>query len=118
MPISGGAVMSTGARRKRPHKHICGTPGEYCIGSYTGTSSGLGKNRKMHGSPQQAFTCYAHYLIENLKYTQIGPREFAAPNNGPVLVLTKKSKFGARCRGGKGERFMPEVTPGGHVVSC
>ena len=52
--------------------------------------------------------------IEGCK--QIGPREFARPNDGPIVLLTKKIRFGARLRGGKGDRFMSEKTPGGHII--
>jgi hypothetical protein len=108
-------VLSSGIRRKRPHKYICGVPDSYCIGSATNASNGLRKSHKMHGSPQQAFKCYARYLLGQ-GYTQVGPREFAAPNGGEIMVLTKKCRFGARCRGGKAERFMPTKMLGGHIV--
>jgi hypothetical protein len=121
MAMSGGTVMGSGAKRKRPHKHLCGTPKEYCTGSYTSASNGLSKGGgcKAHGTPQDAFKCYAKHLISQ-GYTQIGSREFAAPNNGPIVFLTKKSRFGARCRGGKAERFMPEgyQGTGGTIISC
>ena len=109
-------AMGSGARRKRPHKWLCGVPHEHCEGSFTSASNGLRKSHKMHGSPEQAFKCYAKWLLKQ-GYTQIGPREFAAPNGGPIMVLTKKSKFGQRCRGGKEERFMPSNMVGGCVIS-
>lgn len=108
-------TLSSGVRRKRPHKWICGVPDSYCIGSPTNASSGLRKSHKMHGSPQEAFKCYARYLLGQ-GYTQVGPREFAAPNGGEIMVLTKKSRFGSMLRGGKAERYMPKKQNGGHIV--
>lgn len=111
------SVFQGGIKKKRPHRYVCGVPKEYCVGSMTGASGGLHKGCKMHGTPQEAFKCHAKYLVSQ-GYVQVGSREFAAPNNGPIRVLTKKSRFGSRCRGGKGERFMPEKQVGGHVISC
>jgi hypothetical protein len=116
--MAGTAVaMGSGAKRKRPHKHACGVPDQYCQGSYTGASSGLKKSKKLHGSPLEAFNCYANYLIKVEGCKQIGPREFARPNGGPIVVLTKKQRFGSRLRGGKADRQMPGGrTPGGHII--
>jgi hypothetical protein len=117
MPAPTGAMMSGGVRKKRSHKYMCGVPVDKCSGSFTSASNGLKKSSKMHSSPQEAHKCYGRYLLGQ-GYTKIGPREYAAPNNGPIVFLTKKSRFGARCRGGKGERFMPSNMVGGHIISC
>jgi hypothetical protein len=117
MPTSTGAMLSGGVRRKRHHKYVCGVPANNCTGAFTSASNGLKKSCKMHSSPQEAHKCYARYLLRQ-GYTQIGSREFAAPNGGPIIFLTKKSRFGARCRGGKAERFMPSNMVGGHIISC
>lgn len=108
-------VFGGGIKAKRPHKHVCGVPDKECSGSNGSTSNGL-KNVKLHNSPQDAWKCYARWLLRQ-GYIQVGSREFAAPNNGPITFLTKKSRFGKRVRGGKAERFMPEYTTGGHIVS-
>lgn len=109
-------VAVAGARKKRKPLYICGLSDNECTGNGKAVSNGLKKFHKVHGSSEQAFKCYAAYLIRN-GYEQIGPREFAAPNNGPVMVLTKKSKFGSRLRGGKGDRYMPEHNVGG-LIAC
>ena len=108
-PVSGGA------KRKRQNKFACGTPAEYCCGSIGQVAGSLSKNPRTHGSPEQSFNCYRNYLLKT-GYVQIGPREFTKGPNDPVVFLTKKSKFGARLRGGKGERFMPEKMMGGHII--
>lgn len=56
--------------------------------------------------------------LQRQGYERVGPREFAAPDGGPVRVLTKKCRFGARLRPGKEHaRFMPSVKEGGVVIS-
>lgn len=107
-------LSSGGARKKRGNKFACGVPTLECIGSPSQVSNGLSKSPKTHGSPEQAFSCYVSYLLRS-GYKQVGPREFCK-DGGPVVVLTKKSRFGARLRGGKGERFMPDQMLGGHIV--
>lgn len=53
------------------------------------------------------------YLIRKKGYVELGPREFLSPDGGPVLVLTKKCRYGGLFVTGKGgdsgKRFMPEV---------
>jgi hypothetical protein len=118
MAMTSGAMMSGGVRRKRPHKVICGVPDANCSGSSTAASNGIrhGGQRKMHGSHEEAFKCYAKYLLSQ-GYKQIGSREFAPPDGGPIMLLTKKSKFGSTCRGGKGDRQMPVMMVGGTITS-
>lgn len=115
MAASTGAALSCGTKSKRPHKYSCGVLSEFCTGGLTQVSSGLKKSGKTHSSPQEAFKCYARWLIRQ-GYKQVGPREFCN-GDGPILVLTKKSRFGSRLRGGKGDRQIPSVTPGGHIIS-
>jgi hypothetical protein len=115
-------MVSGGAQKKRKPKYLCGTPDTYCIGSLSSVSNGLRKSRKAHGQPEEAFACYAQYLIKQ-GYTQCGPREFYLVDKrsgeaGPIVVLTKKSRFGARLRGGKGNRYTPEgEATGGTIIS-
>lgn len=104
-------------KRKRPKKFLCGVPYDHCVGGTQRTSHGLKGGYKSHNTTFEAAKCYADYLVNVLKYTQIGPREFAAPDDGPIHVLTKKSRFGARLRGGKEERMMPAQFCGGTIVS-
>lgn len=83
------------------YKVICGTPGKDCSGSPTGTSARMEEKggRKMHVSHLEAFQCHARYLV-SIGYKQVGSREFLR-GDGPILVLTKKSRFGGRMRAGK-----------------
>jgi hypothetical protein len=99
MAASTGAVLSGGIKRKRPHKYLCGVPNQFCVGSNSAVPNAFKHNCKLHGSPQEAAKCYARYLVKQ-GYTQVGSREFAAPNGGPIHVLTKKCRFGSRFRGG------------------
>ena len=97
-------------------RYLCGTPTDHCSGSMTKCSNHM-KATKTHVSSVEAFKCHAKYLINVEGYQQIGSREFAAPNNGPIRVLTKKSRFGAMLRGGKEGRSMPKAFVGGTLVS-
>lgn len=97
-------------------RYLCGVPKDECEGASVMANNGVGKALKAHGSPEQAFKCYKHYLLRK-GYTMIGSREFSPPgDNGPVIVLNKKSHFGGRLRPGKsgeasksgsGNRFIP-----------
>jgi hypothetical protein len=54
-----------------------------------------------HSNAQDAFECYRQYLIDQ-GFIPIGPRELIDPADGYVRVLTKKIRFGASVRRGKG----------------
>ena len=69
--------------------------------------------RKLHETPQGAYQCYARYLLAH-GYKQIGRREFEPVEGGPILVLTKKSKFGGMMRRGKSDKAKNRVVAGGH----
>ena len=86
---------------------ICGVPAHHCTGGTLQTDQQLGTT-KVHSSHEEAFRCYSRYLTRVKGYKRIGPREFAPPDGGPVLVLTKKSRFGAHLRKGKEGRLMPK----------
>ena len=96
--------------------YTCGVPKEHCNGAHIAMNARMGgpSGMKAHGSPEEAFRCKARYLKKVLGYKQIGGREFAPPDGGPVMVLTKKSRFGGVIRAGKGgdtgkpTRYMPE----------
>lgn len=114
------SLTSGGERKKRAHKCLCGVPQEKCTGSIVQTTRGLKSAIKMHGTPPEAFKCYSNYLI-GLGYKQMGPREFYLPGatpelDGPVVVLTKKIRFGCTMRGGKGSRQMSRRDALGGVV--
>lgn len=106
--------MSGGARRKRHKKYLCGVPQAQCCGSQS-TTAGCLKGTKSHSSTIEAFKCYANYLIRD-GYKQVGPREFCK-DDGPIIVLTKKIRFGAVLRGGKGERHMAKDFHGGTIIA-
>jgi hypothetical protein len=94
-------------------KILCGTPNRDCTGGRYVTDQLLPS--KAHGNRDEAFRCKVRYL-KLQGYEQIGPREFRPPNGGPIEVLTKRSRFGARLRQGKtseggtisSARFQPE----------
>ena len=102
---------------------LCGVPREHCTGYKVPVSSGLGKDTWAHGDRASAFRCKRNYLVKVLGYTQVGNREFSPPDGGPILVLTKKIRFGGRLRKGKrgtghsGTRDMPAKRTGGLVYS-
>lgn len=101
-------------------KILCGTPTKHCSGSLTPTSAWLGGAQRAHNSSEDAFRCYARYLVGVLGGEQVGGREFRLPEGNElgvsgVLVLTKKSRFGGELRPGKsgektqGKRFEPKA---------
>ncbi len=104
-------------------KYVCGVNPSECSGAVLQTSAGLrGKIVKAHGSPLEAFRCKRRDLLRQ-GYKEVGMREFSPPDGGPILVLTKKSRFGAALRGGKRggglasetSRVMPLKRTGGGV---
>jgi hypothetical protein len=109
------AVQATG---KGTTKHLCGVPAQYCCGSTSITSKSIQGNPKLHNSSQEAMRCHGRYLINVLGYQKMGAREFSPPDGGPIRVLTKSSRFGARMRPGKGGRNMPTKQRAGVVISC
>ena len=79
-------------------RHICGTPLDGCTGTLsTVDKEGIGT----HSTAEEAFECHRQYLLAQ-GFTPIGPRELIDPTDGRVRVLTKKIRFGARVRRGKG----------------
>lgn len=79
-------------------RYLCGVPKEECCGALTALPHN--SSMKTHGSSVQAFKCHAKWLLRQ-GYTQVGNREFAPPDGGPIRVLTKKSRFGGMLRPGK-----------------
>ena len=81
-------------------RYACGVPTSICQGAMTIVPRSL-KGMKTHGSRMEAFRCRVAWLLAQ-GYTRIGGREFRPPGGiGPVMVLTKKSRFGGELRGGK-----------------
>ena len=103
---------------------MCQTPQALCCGAKTGTSQSLNRkdSMKAHSSPEEAFKCYSNYL-QSIGYERVGSREFRPPDGGPIEILTKKCRYGARLRRGKSELkgttssgvFMPAVRHGGII---
>ena|SRR3990167_5866204 len=103
----------------------CGVPIDECNGSTVTVNAAWNpdgkknhKSGKLHASREQAFKCYCQHL-KRQGYERVGGREFAAPD-GPVLVIDKKSRFGAEFRKGKSgdkssSRFNPMRGRGGIV---
>ncbi|HEY7115777.1 MAG TPA: hypothetical protein VH475_04270 [Tepidisphaeraceae bacterium] len=86
-------------------KHLCGTPAEGCTGTLcTVDKEGI----RTHATALEAFECHRQYLISR-GFVPVGTRELVDPADGCVRVLTKKIRFGASVRRGKG-------TDGGSAV--
>lgn len=83
---------------------LCGVPDQFCSGGVKAIENIVAK--RGHSSSEEAFRCKKNYLVQQLGYTQIGAREFRPPDGGPVLVLTKKSRYGGVVRRGKEDRLM------------
>lgn len=96
--------------------YLCGTPSEYCVGKLALLSNGLkNKGLRSHQTSVEAFNCFKKSLLAR-GYVQIDSRAFQPPEGGPIHVLTKQSRFGARMRPGKeGTRNNPAGRRGGGV---
>lgn len=77
-------------------RYLCGVK-EGCSAPKLETP--LAQPMRLHSSPEEAFECKVAELI-NQGYTRIGGREFSK-NGGPILVITKRSRFGGMMRMGK-----------------
>ena len=93
--------------------YVCGVPRDICTGGTIARASARitkdGPN-KAHGSPLEAFRCKKRHLLLQ-GYEAVGQREFRKPGGG-IVVLTKKSRFGARLRSGKEGRAMDGANRG------
>lgn len=97
-------------------QYACGVPAERCCGSICKSNKWVASQiKKAHGSSQAAFDCMKNYLIKQ-GYTKIGSREFSPPDGGPVRVLTKKRRYGARMRQGKESGRVRPVSRWGGVI--
>ncbi|MHA2264541.1 MAG: hypothetical protein ACXAEN_19270 [Candidatus Thorarchaeota archaeon] len=89
------------------YKYLCGVPHVHCQGGHLNTDQSF-DTKKAHGSREQAWKCYAHYLVSVLGYTQEEGNTFSKPDH-PRFMLGKKSKFGGKLRFGKEHtRWMPK----------
>lgn len=98
----------------------CPTPVQYCTGGKAPVNAFLrGAPPRIHQTHSQAYNCYRRYLVDILGYEDRGNREFSPPGGGPVIFLTKKSRFGTAMRYGKlQERWMPrEKGRSGMIIS-
>lgn len=86
---------------------LCGVPKEHCTGGHLQTDQTFNTG-KAHSGHSEAFACMARYLVFVLGYKRVGGREFAPSDGGPILVLTKKMRYGGLLVSGKEGRFMPE----------
>ena len=93
-PIRPVVVVFT--RRTIVRRVLCGVPASYCKGAQLLVDK---RYMPVHATHSEAFECYAAWLISQ-GYRRIGSREFRL-GDGPVLVLTKKIRFGAPLRLGK-----------------
>jgi hypothetical protein len=87
--------------------YLCNTPVNDCTGSLNKN----GGNHKIHTSRTEARQCYVRWLTKKQGYTRLKGTQFAPPDGGPVLLVTKQSKYGLRMKGegqkGKG-RFVKD----------
>lgn len=106
------------------YRVFCGVAKAECSGSLLPMSASF-KDMKAHNSVGEAFDCMKASLMSK-GYTQLDSRAFVPPDGGPVRVLTKRSRYGARLRPGKrGEgggsgvitRHMPMIRHGGVIIS-
>lgn len=113
-------MANTNSNKNVPPKQgkyvfACGTPKEHCQGNNRAMNNGI-RTINVHGTTEDAFNCHKRYLLKT-GYTQVDSRGFASPDNGPILVLTKKSRYGAKLRNGKqATRNMPLNARGGIII--
>lgn len=99
---------------RKPPCFLCGVPKDKCAGTLSTVNAALGGNKKAHTSSEDAFACHRRFLVGE-GYKQVGTRAFDPQNGGPVLIISKKSRFGARLRNGKeGTRNMSGVRAKGN----
>lgn len=77
-------------------RSLCGVPSRECGGAELLLNK---RYMKVHATPPEAFKCHVKWLISQ-GYKQVGTREFCK-DNGSVLILTKKCRFGGTLRLGK-----------------
>ena len=96
----------------------CGVPTDHCRGSLISLQK---SSCKAHATSQEAFECYAAWLLAR-GYRRLNRREFVLAD-GPILVLRKMSHFGRPLRMGKtgegmakAKRFTARGKPGHRAI--
>lgn len=97
-------------------RYLCGVPESDCRGSIVMMHKMWTGSHKVHTRRQDAFACHVAYLI-SLGYERVGSRELAPPDNGPVRVLTKPSRFGSELRWGKERSRWETKDPARDIAS-
>ena len=92
--------------RQSRQRFLCGVS-EGCNGSLIHTNKNIARSIKTHSTSFEAFKCKVKYLIRQ-GYMQIGSKEFVK-ENGPVLVLTKPSRFGQGFVPSKGDKGSKRI---------
>lgn len=78
---------------------VCGV-GDGCTGNKVSVNAFVRSQiTRAHADHGEAFDCKAASLVRQ-GYKRLGPREFQK-DDGPILILTKRTRFGVRLRGGK-----------------
>jgi hypothetical protein len=90
-------------------RFLCGVPERECQGSHTQLPVKWPGSRKSHASRKEAKKCYTRYM-QGQGYEKV--HGGLQKDDGPVIVLSKESKFGGRLRLGKEKRFMPDKGSG------
>ena len=96
------------------NRYFCGVPSKECSGGFAHVSKGLSARvHFVHSTSEESFRCHVKWLRKR-GFVRVGNREFRDPEGG-IQVLTKKIRFGAILRKGKGgekstagNRYMPE----------
>lgn len=88
----------------------CGVPDKECGGAHMKMQAKLSPLR-LHGTREQAFKCYTNWL-KRRGYVMVddNPREWINRDidGDGIIMLPKKSRFGAEFRAGKEDRVMAE----------
>ncbi len=104
-------------RGKTKKMYFCGTPPNKCCGSLARLSHGMKMGSKVHVTAEDAWRCTAAHLVSE-GYIPRRNNVFEDPKTGYLRMLGKKSKFGARLRGGKEGRHMSSGHTHGTMISC
>lgn len=108
-------------RQPVPMKFCCGTPHASCTGTMAHVNAALRDRKsapsagKVHGTSQEAYSCRRAYLV-SLGYVEMPSHSFAAPNDGPVLVLPRPSRMLGLRAGKAGTRHRPKGKHSGFIT--
>lgn len=110
-------MATTGSEKRRgkgTQRYACGVPDKECQGAKTQVAMGIHLTHT-HASAKSAFQCMKAYLAAQ-GFVYKGNREFDPGDGGPIRVLTKVSRYGARLRPGKAGRHMARQSIGGIIT--